>query len=147
MKKILKKEEILSAIEKGIKKYENLDLLGRYAMYMGVAQILEFGLKKLYQEKYGSTLEEIQKWTLGKTKNELSNKGLRPSFIILLESVVESRNYIAHEMLTNYVLMRSVSENLKTESYSKDIRFLDRAIYELEQIIFLFDWTNHNNAW
>ncbi len=147
MAKELTREEIQAGTQNGAKKYENLDFLGKYAMYMGVAQILEFGLKKLHQEKYGNTLEEMERWTLGKTKNELAAKGLRPDFINFLESVVEYRNYIAHEILANFALMKSVIDNIETNQYSKDERTLDKAILELEQIIFLFDWTNQNNAW
>ncbi|MCC7521731.1 MAG: hypothetical protein IT220_08875 [Flavobacteriaceae bacterium] len=147
MSKELTREEIQAGTQNGTKKYENLDFLGKYAMYMGVAQLLEFGLKKLHQEKYGNTLEEMERWTLGRTKKELAAKGLRPDFIHFLESVVEYRNYIAHEILANFALMRSVIDNVETNHYSKDERTLDKAILELEQLIFLFDWTNQNNAW
>ncbi|MDI9256877.1 hypothetical protein [Flavobacterium sedimenticola] len=147
MAKDLTQEEIQAGTQNGIKKYEHLDFLGKYAMYMGVAQLLEFGLKKLHEEKYGNTLEEMERWTLGKTKDKLAAKGLRPDFIHFLESVVKSRNYIAHEILANFALMRSITDNLETSHYSKDERILDKAILELEQLIFLFDWTNQNNGW
>lgn len=38
-------------------------------MFMGVAQILEFGLKKLLQEKFQYDLEKAEKWTLGRATN------------------------------------------------------------------------------
>jgi|SRR5690554_4864068 len=147
MSKVLTLEEIETGVQNGIKKYENLDFLGKYAMYVGVAQLLEFGLKKLHQERYGNTLQDMEKWTLGRTKKELAEKGLRPDFISLLESVVDYRNYIAHEILLNFALIKSITDNLKTNNYSKDERILDKAILELEQLIFLFDWSNQNNAW
>lgn len=147
MSKVLTLEEIETGVQNGIKKYENLDFLGKYAMYVGVAQFLEFGLKKLHQERYGNTLQDMEKWTLGRTKKELAEKGLRPDFISLLESVVDYRNYIAHEILLNFALIKSITDNLKTNNYSKDERILDKAILELEQLIFLFDWSNQNNAW
>jgi len=143
----LTQKEIQIGIQNGTKKYEKLDFLGKYAMYMGVAQLLEFGLKKLHQEKFGNSLEEMERWTLGRTKNELAAKGLRPDFIHFLENVVEYRNYIAHEILANFALMKSVIDNVETNHYSKDERTLDKGILELEQLIFLFDWTNQNNAW
>jgi hypothetical protein len=141
----LTQEQIQEGMKKGLEKYENLNFLAKFGMFMGVIQILEFGLKKLLQEKFDYDLDEMEKWTLGKTIKELKEKGLRPDFIFLLENIVEHRNYIAHEMLSNMALMNSIVQDLNP--YPKDERRLDKAILELENIIFLFDWTNSNNGW
>ncbi|UMQ41456.1 hypothetical protein MKS83_18985 [Chryseobacterium sp. Y16C] len=141
----LTQEQIQEGMKKGLEKYENLNFLAKFGMFMGVIQILEFGLKKLLQEKFDYDLDEMEKWTLGKTIKELKEKGLRSDFIILLENIVEHRNYIAHEMLSNMALMNSIVQDLNP--YPKDERRLDKAILELENIIFLFDWTNSNNGW
>ncbi|SIS95313.1 hypothetical protein [Chryseobacterium gambrini] len=138
-------EQIHEGMKEGLQKYENLTFLAKYGMFMGVIQILEFGLKKLLQEKFNYDLDEMEKWTLGKTVKELKEKGLRSDFISLLENIVEKRNYIAHEMLSNMALMNSIVEDLNP--YPKDERKLDKAIIELENIIFFFDWTNTNNGW
>ena len=48
--------------------YKNQSVLEQYAMFMGKAQILEFGLKGLLSRMYGVPSESMEKWTLGKTK-------------------------------------------------------------------------------
>ena len=93
----LTKEEIREGTNKRLKKYENLSFFEQYAMFMGVAQILEFGLKKLLESKFDYNLEEMETWSLGKTRVELQKNGLREDFLTLLKSVVDYRNYIAHE--------------------------------------------------
>jgi hypothetical protein len=94
-------EEIKELVLEKLKTYEDLSVLEQYAMFMGKAQILEFGLKGLLTRKYGIPSESMEKWTLGRVKNELKQKGLRPDFIAFLDSVVDHRNYIAHEFLVN----------------------------------------------
>jgi len=39
--------------------------------------------------------EAMSRWTLGRVKNELSQRGLRQDFIAYLDSVVDYRNYIS----------------------------------------------------
>jgi hypothetical protein len=85
----------------------------------------------------------MEKWTLGKVKNELSQKGLRPDFIAYLDSVVDYRNYIAHELLVNNAITMSLAKFSNRKLYGD----LFRAIYELEQIIILYDWAEEHNAW
>ncbi|PKO95508.1 MAG: hypothetical protein CVU12_09775 [Bacteroidetes bacterium HGW-Bacteroidetes-7] len=117
-------------------------------MYMGMAQILEFGLKKLCEEKFGGNLDEMERWTLGKTRVELEKKGLRTDFVNLLMGVVDSRNHIAHEILANEAIMNGMLRKLNVNvAFYKYQRILWKAIIELEQICFLFDWTNEHNGW
>ena len=117
-------------------------------MFMGVSQILEFGLKNLLVDKFQYDIDKIEKWTLGKTCSELELNKLRPDFIILLRSVVEYRNYIAHDLLANRFILYSLLEDTMPENhYDKESRRLDKAIIELEQLFFLFTWTNENNGW
>jgi len=144
----LNAEQIREGTQKGLKKYENLSFIEHYAMYMGMAQILEFGLKKLFEQKFGGNLDDMERWTLGKTRIELEKKGLRVDFITLLKGVVDSRNYLAHEILANEALMNGMLNKLFVQGrFSKNQRILWKAIDELEQICFLFDWTNENNGW
>lgn len=84
-------ENIKEAVHAKLEGYKNLSVLEQYAMFMGKAQILEFGLKGLLSRMYGVPSENMEKWTLGKTKNELRVQGLRPDFIIYLESIVNYR--------------------------------------------------------
>lgn len=146
--KHLNSKQIAEGTRNGLKKYEGLSFIEQFAMYKGVAQLLELGLKKLLEEKFNYELEIMEKWTLGKTKVELEKNNLRPDFIVLLKNVVQDRNHIAHEILANELLLNGMlnSLNISTE-FSKNKRMLWKAINELEQICFLFDWTNENNGW
>jgi hypothetical protein len=101
------------------------------------------GLKNLLVRKYNYEFDDLEKFTLGRTKNELERCGLRGDYLVLLENVVESRNYIAHEMLANYALMKSIVGDIGT----KEQRTIWKAIYELEQAVFLLDRTEEHNAW
>lgn len=133
------KVEVLAKLES----YENLSMLEKYAIFMGKAQILEFGLKRLLAHMFNVSLEKMERWTLGKTKNELKNRGIRPDFIRLLESVVTYRNNMAHEFLLNTSISRSIANFSEHKLYGD----LFRAIYELEQIIILHDWCEENDGW
>ena len=140
---ILSGEEIKKLVSHKLEAYENLSILEQYAMFIGKAQILEFGLKRLLARKYSVPLGSVKRWTLGRVKNELEQKGLRPDFIALLHSVVEYRNYIAHELLANNALVNSiVAMNPRMEAEE-----LWKGTYELEQIIILYDWCEENDAW
>ncbi|MGS2719434.1 hypothetical protein [Paraglaciecola aestuariivivens] len=139
----LSAEDIKELVDAKLEEYKNLGVLEQYAMFMGKAQILEFGLKGLLSRMYGVPSESMEKWTLGKTKNELRDKGLRADFIIYLESVVNYRNDMAHEFLLNNALTQSMANFSERKLYGN----LFRAIYELEQIIILYDWCEENNGW
>jgi hypothetical protein len=124
-------------------KYKGLNVLEQYAVFMGSAQLLELALKQLLVRLYGHNLERIGKWTLGRTTAELKGKGLRKDFIALLESVVNYRNHIAHEVLANDAILKS----LAGDSGRLEVRNLERGIYELEQLMFLHDWCEEHDAW
>ncbi len=71
-------------------------------------------------------------------------KSLRADFIKLLESVVNYRNYIAHELLANQIIMEGL---IKDYSGRFEFRELQHGIYELEQIALFYDWCQENNSW
>ncbi len=144
----LTKEEIEAGISKGLEKYKDLGFMERYAMYMGVAQIFELELKNLLSDKFEYDFDKMEKWTLGITYKELEKNKLRSDFLILLKNTVENRNYIAHEIIANKLLFhRIVGDSMPDKHYDKESRRLDKCIIELEQIVFLFEWTNLNNGW
>lgn len=95
-------EQIKAEILTRLDQYKDLSMFEQYAIFMGKAQILEFGLKGLLVRKFNVSHEEMERWTLGKTKNEARDRGLRPDFIRLLESVVEHRNNMAHEFFSQH---------------------------------------------
>jgi hypothetical protein len=137
-------KEIQAAVCDRLAKYDNLNVLEQYAMFMGAAQILEYGLKGLLHRKYNVDIDKTERWTLGRTSAELKKHGLRGDFVLLLESVVSCRNYIAHAFLANEAMLRSL---LNGKSGRLEVRHLQRAIYELEQLMFLYDWTEAHDAW
>jgi hypothetical protein len=61
-----------------------------------------------------------------------------------LDSVVGYRNYVAHELLANEALRRSI---LGTEHSVREPKELVKGIYELEQLAFLHDWCEEHDAW
>ncbi len=136
-------ENIPKLVAEKLKTYQNLSFLERYAMFMGKAQILEMGLKNILARDYGFKIEEMEKWTLGKISKKMASVGVRPDFIEYLNSLVEVRNYIAHELLAKEALLRSLINNTSR----LEERHLERGIYELEQLILIFDWQEENFAW
>jgi len=137
-------KEIQSQVLKRLNKYKDRSFYEQFAMFMGVIQILEFGLKGLLADKYGYDSNKMEKWTMGRTKDELKRNGLRSDFVYLLESVVDYRNYIAHEILANQIIMEGM---INDYSGRFEFRELQKGIYELEQLAFLFDWCQENKAW
>ena len=85
----------------------------------------------------------MERWTLGRTKNELRDRGLRADFISFLESLVDRRNNMAHEFLVNNAITQSIADLSQRKLYGD----LFRAVYELEQIIILYDWCEENGGW
>jgi hypothetical protein len=80
----LEAHEIREQVLKRLGKYKKLNVLEQFAMFMGMAQILELGLKGLLTRRYKCDYEKMQKWTLGKTTKELRECGLRADLIVLL---------------------------------------------------------------
>ncbi|HFT2062370.1 TPA: hypothetical protein RG901_002817 [Pseudomonas aeruginosa] len=140
---MLTAEQIAQHVHAKIDGYKGLSLLEQFAMFMGKAQILEFGLKNLLGRRFNVPTEKMERWTLGVTKNELKNRGIRPDFIALLDNLVGQRNYIAHEFLLDH----SITNSLDGLSERKLTGILFRATYELEQIILLHDWCEEHNGW
>ena len=140
----LEARDIQDQVRKRLKKYKKLNALEQFAMFMGMAQILEAGLKNLLVRRYKYEPEKMDKWTLGKTTSELKASGVRKDFVALLESVVKYRNHIAHEFLANDAILRSL---LGGDSGRLELRELEKGIYELEQILLLHDWCEEHNAW
>jgi hypothetical protein len=136
--------EIQEQVFKRLEKYKKLNVFEQFAMFMGMVQVLEVGLKKLLGRRYNYDYDRIEKWTLGKTTSELKKCGLRADFIFLLESVVKYRNYIAHELLVNDAMVRFL---LGGDSGRLELRHLEKGVYELEQLVFLYDWCEEHNAW
>lgn len=144
----LSRDDIQKGTSKGLEKYKNLNFMERYAMYMGVSQILELELKNMLANKFEYDPDRIEKWTLGKTYFELEKNELRPDFLRLLKNTIENRNYIAHEIIASKLLYHDIiGDKLPKDHYDKESRRLDKFTIELEELVFLFEWTNSNIGW
>ena len=136
-------DQIKKDIFEKLAQYKDRSVLEQYAIFMGKAQILEFGLKGLLARKFNVPLEDMELWTLGRTRTELRQRGLRSDFIRFLDSVVDHRNNMAHEFLVNTEIIRSIANFSERKLYGD----LFRALYEIEQVIILHDWCEENNGW
>lgn len=136
--------DIERGVLKRLAKYKKLNLLEQFALFMGMAQVLEGSLKRLLANRYDYDFDQMERWTLGRVANELERSGLRGDYIFFLESVVKHRNYIAHEFLANEMMLTAL---LGTNTGRLEIRNLEKGIYELEQLMFLHDWTDRHDAW
>jgi hypothetical protein len=136
--------QIRAAVSVRLKKYTGRKMLEQFAMFMGTAQILELNLKGLLHRLYKIDLESMERWTLGKIATTLKARGLRPDFTSLLDSVVGYRNYIAHSLLVDELMLRSLLSGKRTRMVTRE---LDKGIYELEQLYFLYEWTDKHTAW
>ena len=137
-------EEVQKKVFEQLKQYENRSFLEIFALFMGKAQILEFGLKKILTSRYGYEEETLEKWTLGKVTTELEKKGLRGDYISLLNELVKYRNYCAHEILVGNGLLR---EFLGDETDRLSMKPLKHGIYQVEQAIIVFDFLEENDMW
>lgn len=135
--------QIRAKVHTKIDEYKERSMLEQYAIFMGKVQILEFGLKGLLTRRYGVPPEDMERWTLGRTKSELKDRGLRTDYILLLQSLIGHRNNMAHEFLVNNAITRSIA-NFSEFKLCGD---LFRAVYELEQAMILYDWCEENDAW
>jgi hypothetical protein len=137
-------EQIREAVFKRLQKYHDLNEFEQFAMFMGMAQILEAGLKSLLVRRYQYGPDKMDRWTLGRLAAELKRVDLRADYLALLDSVVGYRNYIAHEYLANDATLKAI---LGGSSGRLERKQLDKGIYELEQIMFLHDWCEEHDSW
>ncbi len=137
-------DDIRTAIGQRLTKYESLNFLEHFAMFMGVAQILEISLKGLLNRRYGIDHESMERWTLGTTSRAIKERGIRGDFCALLQSVVGYRNHIAHEFMANEFMLRSL---LGDDSARFEVRELEKGTYELEHLLFLYEWCEEHSAW
>lgn len=137
-------ENIPALVKEKLNGYQDLSFLEQVAMFIGKAQILEEGLKNVLEIRFGVNRENIENFSLGQVKTRLTEVGVRPDFIGYLESLIELRNYITHELLRNEALLSSITGG---ETGRLERRNLEKGIYELEQLIIIFDWQEDNDAW
>lgn len=141
---MLTQAEIREGVEVRLKKYEGRSIFERFALFMGMAQLLELGLKNLLGRRYGVDMDSLERWTLGQVKGALRDRGLRPDFIAFLDSVVDYRNQMAHSFMADLFITREMFGGQENWFESRE---LDKGIYELEQLLMFFEWAEQNDAW
>lgn len=140
----LEASELQRQIMAGLTSYAKRSSFECFALLMGKAQILELGLKNLLVRLCSIEPDEMEKWTLGKVANELESKGFRGDYVALLKEFVRHRNYIAHEMLANNAIFRSMAGDI---SERFEFKQLQEPAFDLERLLILHDWYEEHNAW
>jgi hypothetical protein len=134
-------KQVHSRVMRRLRKNDRLSFLENFAMFMGIAQIVELALKKILMTKYSYEESRIKRWTLGKAITELKDCGLRKDFIALLEDLNQHRIYIAHELLADDALMQKLAGPQTRRFASK---FLERGIYTVEVAIVVHNFLATN---
>ncbi|MCP3127251.1 hypothetical protein [Shewanella sp. KJ2020] len=143
-KEELSDDDVQNEMFRRMEKYEEKSFLECFSIYLGTAQILEFALKKLLEEKFAISEEETEKLTLGQARAKLESVGLRADYTELLKQVVKDRNHAAHELLANQALISGLGVEFSERMQFKELKHFT---FGLEQAVFLFDYFQHNNAW
>ena len=140
---VLSESEIRSAVGTRLEKYRGRSLLEQFALFMGMAQLMESALKAFYSRRYGVELESLERWTHGQVKGALSDRGLRPDFVAHLQSIVGYRNHMAHGFMADAFTSCALFQ-AETRFESRE---LEKGAYELEHLFVLFEWTEAHDAW
>ena len=143
-KQELSGSDIQNEVFRRMERYEEKSFLECFSIYLGTAQILEFALKKILEDKFGIPEQETEKLTLGQARVKLESVGLRSDYTELLKQVVKDRNHAAHELLASQALIGSLGVEFSERMQFKG---LNHFIFGLEQAVFLFDYIQHNDAW
>ncbi len=142
--KRLEAAELEHQIMNALTQYSNRSSFECFALLMGKAQILEFGLKNLLVRSCSLEQGEMEKWTLGHVSSELEKRNFRGDYVGLLKEFVKHRNYIAHEMLANNAIFRSMAGEI---SERFEFNQLQQPIINLERLLILHDWFEEHRAW
>jgi hypothetical protein len=140
-KKQISGRQVNAIVIRRLRKYDRLNFLESFAMFMGKAQLVELALKNTLAQKYGYEGEKIENWSLGQVIKELKALGLRPDFVALIEDLKERRNYIAHEILANDALMRRLAG---TRAQRFAWKSLNRGLDSVETVIVVHDFLARN---
>lgn len=139
-------EDITKLLKQRTEKYKEKSFIEKYALYMGMVQILELQVKQILLSKFGfeteKQFEKLEKMTFGQAVKCLKNNHVRPDIIHLLEHNRDNRNDMAHSFLSQTVISTSLGFSLE----SIEVRQLDKYIHELENVILFWEWCLHNDA-
>jgi hypothetical protein len=139
-RKHLTGKQVAARVFRRLRKYDKLNFLESFAMFMGKVQVVELGLKNLLINKYGLEDEQIEQWPLGRVIAELERRGCRKDFIELLKDLKDRRNHIAHELLANDAIIRK----LTGFSPTFPARSVSKGLFSVEQVIVVHDFLISN---
>jgi len=131
---------IWKKIIKSEKRYKKFNFLERYTVFMGKAQLVEFGLKKILIRRYRYGKRRLERMTLGRAIGELERLGMRKDFVALLRELNDHRVEMAHEFLADHFHMVSLDRRFARLSW----RPLRDALFMVEESIHVFDHLNTN---
>jgi hypothetical protein len=145
-KKEVHSDEIMQLCTQRLEKYEGKSFIEKYALYMGMVQILEFQMKKIIYHRFGYTtekkLQNLERKTFGQAICILKKNNIRPDIITLLEKNRDNRNNMAHSFLVDTIISTSLGFSME----SIEVRQLDKSIYELENLILFWEWCVKHEA-
>lgn len=147
VKKEVSYDEIRQLSSQRLEKYDGKSLIEKYALYMGMVQILELEMKQIiYSQldyKSEGQLEKLEKMTLGGAVKILDEKlRVRPDLIKLLENTKDNRNDMAHSFLVDTMISKSLGFSVE----SIEVRQLEKYIRELENVILFWEWCVKHDA-
>ena len=140
-------DEIRQLSSQRLEKYDGKSLIEKYALYMGMVQILELQMKQIiysqFDYKSEDQLEKLERMTLGGAVKILKKKlRVRPDLIKLLENTRDNRNNMAHSFLVDTMISKSLGFSME----SIEVRQLDKYIRELENVILFWEWCVKHEA-
>jgi hypothetical protein len=140
-------DEIRQLSSQRLEKYDGKSLIEKYALYMGMVQILELQMKQIiysqFDYKSEDQLEKLERMTLGGAVKILKKKlRVRPDLIELLENTRDNRNNMAHSFLVDTMISKSLGFSME----SIEVRQLDKYIRELENVILFWEWCVKHEA-
>ena len=65
---MLTEAEIRQGVDVRLEKYKGRSLFERFALFMGMAQLLELGLKRLLSRRYDVDIDSLERWDSGPSK-------------------------------------------------------------------------------
>ena len=78
---------LLEKIGQSMRPYSKFNFLESYAVFMGKAQLIELGLKRILRKRYRYAEKKLDRMTLGGAVAELEQRGMRKDFISLLRDL------------------------------------------------------------
>lgn len=140
----LEPEELQRRILDNLGTYSDRSAFECFALLMGKAQLLEFGLKNLLRRSNDIEESQMEYWTLGRVASEMDSRAFRSDYVSLLRIFVKERNYIAHELLADNAIVRSMTTEISARF---EFRQLWQPAYNLERLLILYDWCENHKAW